>query len=195
MEFLRGAIGVALSAACVLPLAAGPALGQLNRTPAQRVHDMQRIIEQNNRTEVGPLCSGATEEGEVILFLNGSSVIQQTIIKSKSVGSPHNIHILITATPNPSGANGDVTLNADVQPSIQISGLFSAQIQNISDSLQPEVTAWKEKVAAISPVKVLTYMEQNVGRFCKNTPYPSAPSPENNPILTAELLAPRTYHM
>jgi hypothetical protein len=180
-------------AACVLPLAAGPALGQLNRTPAQRVHDMQRIIEQNNRTEVGPLCSGAAEEGEIILFLNGSRVIQQTIIKS--AGSPHNIHILITATPNPSGANGDVTLDVDVQPSIQISGLFSAQIQNISDSLQPEVTAWKEKVAAISPVKVLTYMEQNVGRFCKNTPSPSAPSPENNPILTAELLAPRTYHM
>ena len=131
---------------------------------------MQRIIEQNKSMEGGPLCSGAAQGGEVILFLNGSSVIQQTIIKSKSAGSPHNIHILITATPNPSGANGDVTLDVDVQPSIQISGLSSEQIQKISGSLQPEVIKWRDIIGKTSREILLEGMERNVDRFCQNKP-------------------------
>ena len=191
MRFFQRA---AAACACLL-VSSAPTLGQLNQTPAERIHNMQRIIEQNKSMEGGPLCSGAAQGGEVILFLNGSSVIQQTIIKSESVGSPHNIHILITATPNPSGANGDVTLNADVQPSIQISGLFSAQIQNISDSLQPEVIKWRDIIGKTSRGILLEGMERNVDRFCQNKPSPSGPSPENTRILTAALLAPPTFQM
>jgi hypothetical protein len=40
---------VAVAAACVLPLAAGPALGQLNQTDAGRVRALEQTIRTNGR--------------------------------------------------------------------------------------------------------------------------------------------------
>jgi hypothetical protein len=49
MRLFSGFLSVA-AAACVLPLSAGPALGQLNQTPADQLREMTRIIQANGDT-------------------------------------------------------------------------------------------------------------------------------------------------
>ncbi len=160
MEFLRGAIGVALSAACVL-VPAGPVGAQQGLTEAERVRELVDTIKQRGQpTENGryTCIQHAVDGGDtIVIATDGSGVTQEVTRPFSPANTSQKYGTAVTLNPSPTG--GGITRSVETL----FSNGFPTAAQN---KIQPFLVREKTDLESMPLSELLPVIGASVDAVC-----------------------------